>query len=159
MQSPTTNACFSAHSDVLDTPIPESESGRTALLDELKRRGKAAVGAQQWPDAAALYQQALQVWNQRRENDDNNNNSECAILNANLSLCHAKMHNLDKALETAERATQQDESYVKGWWRLGQARAALMQFQQATQAMDRALQMEPDNQALQKERTKNQIKV
>jgi len=149
MQSP---ANFSAHSDVLEAPVPESDAARASLLEELKRRGKAAVGSGAWPDASALYAKALQVL---PCSDDTNQQQQRAILNANLSLCHAKMHHLDKAVETAQAATEQDPTYVKGWWRLGQAAAACEQLDRAVRALEQAVKLDAGNAALQKELAKN----
>ena len=156
------HAAFSAHSDVLEAPLPAPGTpARAALLEELKRRGKSAVGAGQWPHAAALYDKALEVAACDHEGDDVTggvaaNQQQCAILNANLSLVHAKMHHHDQAVATAETATRQDPHYVKAWWRLGQACAALQKYERAVQALETAVGMEPDNKALKKELDKNQ---
>jgi len=154
------HAAFSAHSDVLEAPLPAPGTpARAALLEELKRRGKSAVGAGQWPHAAALYNKALEVAACDYDGDETGGvatNQQCAILNANLSLVHAKMHHFDKAVVTAETATRQDPQYVKAWWRLGQACAALQKYERAVQALETAVGMEPDNKALKKELDKNQ---
>lgn len=142
MQSLQQSSIISAHRDVLEATI---SSDSTALLDELKRRGKAAVGAGQWPDAAALYAKAVQCV------DTGSDGNQVAIMNANLSLCRAKMHQWIEAEASAELAVKADAAYVKGWWRLGQACAALQKYDLAVKALEQALSMETANKAMQKE--------
>lgn len=136
------NSPFSAHQDVLEAVIPEDSSQKLALLEELKRRGKGAVIAQQWPDAIMLYEKALSA----AESDDAK-----AILKSNIALSQGKMGKWKVSLQAAKASVELDETYVKGWWRLGQAHAALDDPVAAVQALERALSMEPANKALQKE--------
>jgi len=147
----------SVHRDVLDAPIPLDAMGRSILVNELKSRGKGAVQAQQWPDASLLYQKAIRVLEKQQEgNDDDDNgdketNKEMAILQSNLSLCQGKMNQWDAALQHAERSSQLDSGYVKGWFRLGQAYGALGRWTDACQAFQKGLFVEPGNKALAKE--------
>lgn len=140
---------FSAHQDVLQVPIPDSLDSKAHLLEELKNRGRAAVQAGNWPDATHLYRKALEV--SKSYSDETKNQSEIAILCSNLSLTEAKMHAWDAAFSTALDATVADPSYVKGWWRLGQAQAAQENYKDAIQSFETAVQLEPTNKALQKE--------
>jgi tetratricopeptide (TPR) repeat protein len=137
----------SPHRDVLEAAVPVDGVSQLVLLNELKNRGRAAVLASQYPDAVALYEKALHVTQDSKEK---------SVLEANLSLCHQKMSHWSAALETAERSTQHDPSYVKGWWRLGQAQAGLSNFAQAVSAMEKACQLEPNNKAIRKEYEKFQ---
>lgn len=140
---------FSAHSDVLEATVPDDAAGKERLLTELKNRGKAAVTGGAWPDAQALYEKALQC-----TSDDNNNQK--AILYSNISLVQGKMNHWPEAKQSASQAVQADPAYTKGWWRLGQAHAALEKYDEAVKALSEASNREPSNKALQKELTKQQ---
>jgi tetratricopeptide (TPR) repeat protein len=145
----------SAHRDVLDSEIPADP---TALIAELKRRATAAVGAAQWPDAAALYTKAMEccqsLLSSSSSAGDQSPSSKLAIFSANLSLCQGKMNLWKEALQSAETAVQADATYVKGWWRRSQAFAALQDYGSAVVSMERALTLDSTNKALQKELVK-----
>ena len=133
---------LSAHSDVLDAPSPSDPAQRVTLLEELKRRGKASVIAQRWPDAVALYQKALDVADTEEEK---------AILNSNIALAQGKMGKWQESFDAATAAVGFDSTYVKGWWRLGQAHTILGRHSDAIDSFEKALKVDPGNKALQKE--------
>lgn len=137
----------SAHRDVLQAPIPDSESSQRGFLEELKGRGRSAVGGKAWPDAQMLYEKALTVVDVIASATPN----ERAILQSNLSLCFAKMGKFDEAKEAGMKATEQDGTYVKGWWRLSQALSGLKDYEAALEAVEKALTLDPENKALKKE--------
>lgn len=144
-----------AHRDVLEISIPDTESGRNRLLEELKNRGRSAVQAGQWPDAQALYKKALECVNSDQTTTTVTTTSEqqqqVAILHANLALVQGKMNQWNEAEYNSQKATVLDPSYTKGWWRLGQAQSALHKFTQAVRSMEQAHKLEPNNKALNKE--------
>ena len=143
---------FSPHRDVLEASIPvDDDAAKQRLLEELKNRAKAAVAAGCWPDASALYRKGLEC--------NGSDSAQAAILNANLSLCQGKMNMWKDAEESARKATQEDSSYVKGYWRLGQALGNLRKYDDAVQALEAALKLDPGNKALQKEYDKCLIKA
>ena len=76
--------------------------------------------------------------------------NERAVFNAHLSWSWPKWENSTKP-HAALQATQLDRTYVKGWWRLGQALSSLKDFEGAVEAMEKALMMDPSNKALTKE--------
>lgn len=141
---------FSAHSDVLDAPVPDDAAGKERLLSELKNRGKAAVTAGHWPDARALYEKALTCCS---DNDGGSSNQK-AILYSNISLVQGKMNYWSEAKQAASEAVGADPTYTKGWWRLGQAQASLKSFDEAVKSLEEAAKLEPSNKAMQKELTK-----
>lgn len=128
----------SAHRDVLETPIPDTEEGKARLLEELKNRGRAAVGYKSWMDAELLYQKALTV------QDD-------SALHANVSLCQFQMGMFDASRKEAQAAVDLDPMYVKGYWRLTQALAKLHRTDEAIQSIQDGLNIEPSNKAFLKE--------
>jgi len=160
----------SAHRDVLSASIPGSDSSKRGLLEELKNRGRAAVGGKVWLDAQMLYEKALQVAHALETNDAATatadpsssaataaaaegqvTDNEIAILHSNLSLAQHKMGKLKEAKSSAEAATVKDPTYVKGWWRLAQALSSLKEYSNALEAMEKAKLLDPNNKALTKE--------
>lgn len=140
----------SPHRDVLEAPIPDADSSKRGLLEELKNRGRAAVGSKAWPDGEMLYEKALKIVESLPSATDN----EVAILHSNLSLTLAKMGKFHEAGKSALDATKRDHTYVKGWWRLSTAHAGLKEYQQAVEAMEKAMELDPGNKALTKELSK-----
>jgi tetratricopeptide (TPR) repeat protein len=140
------SALLSAHRDVLEASIPETPEAKARLLEELKSRGRGAVSAKAWRDAELLYKRGIEIEPE-------------AVLYANLALVQSNMGHDEEARQSALAATEQDPSYLKGFWRLGQALSKLGQTQDALQAMETALQLDPDNKALQKEVNKLKTQV
>lgn len=147
MTSSVPSAALSAHRDVLEAPIPDSDDAKARLVEELKNRGRAAVGAKSWRDASLLYKKATEI-----SPDD-------AILYSNLALTQINMGMYEQARVNAERSTELDASYLKGFWRLGQALAKLNRTDEALEAMQKALALEPTNKALAKEVARLQAQV
>jgi hypothetical protein len=136
----------SPHADVLTASIPEDSNARHTFLQELLRRAKGAVQSNNYyPDAIALYEKSLEI----------EDTTDSAIVHANLSLCYGKIHNWDRALQHAQTATEIDPAYTKAWYRLAQAYAAQSgsndSLAKAIDAIQTALQLEPQNKTLQQE--------
>jgi tetratricopeptide (TPR) repeat protein len=142
----------SPHRDVLEA-TPDTEDSKARLVEELQTRGRAAVGAKSWMDAKLLYEKALTVMT--KEMDAN----RVSILNSNLSLVQKNMGSFEDARKAAVAATEADPSYVKGWWRLGQALQSLHRTQEALAALSKAKELDPTNKALIKEHAKVEQKV
>lgn len=138
----------SPHRDVLEA-TPDSDESKARLVEELQSRGRAAVGAKSWMDAKLLYEKALTVAPKER----------LAILQSNLSLVNKNMGNFEDARKNAQKATEEDPTYVKGWWRLGQALQSLKCSKEALDALEKAKFLDPSNKALIKEFKKVEKKV
>lgn len=136
----------SAHQDILDAK-PQDDAAKARLLEECKDRAKRAIQAQVWPDAVALYKKAL---------DCTSDESQHSILHSNLSLAQGKMNRWDEALRSAQSAVDMDSTYVKGWWRLGQAQVSVGKLGDAVTTLQKALSLDPSNKALIKELEKVQ---
>ena len=149
--SSSSNNPFSPHKDVLEAPIPDTTDGKQRLMQECKNRATAAVKASVWPDAKALYHKAIDCCCEEDDGGGGDSSGNKAILFANLSFVHGKMHQWDAAADAAQQAIANDPAYTKAWWRKGQAQAALKQFDAAVDAMQEALKLEPQNKALLKE--------
>jgi activator of HSP90 ATPase len=137
----------SPHRDVLEAN-PDTDESKAKLVEELQSRGRAAVGAKSWMDAKLLYEKALTLDSDKK-----------AILNSNLSLVEKNMGNFEAARKAADSATRDDPTYVKGWWRLGQALIALHRSKEALEALNKAKFLDPANKALIKEVEKVQKQV
>jgi len=144
----------SPHRDVLEA-TPETEDSRAKLVEELQSRGRAAVGAKSWMDAKLLYEKSLTIVASMETVDAN----RVAILNSNLSLVQKSMGSFEDARKAAVAATEADPTYVKGWWRLGQALQNLHRMQEALEAFSKAKFLEPTNKALIKEHAKVEKQV
>lgn len=140
----------SPHRDVLEA-TPDTEDSKAKLVEELQSRGRAAVGAKSWMDAKLLYEKALTLVTEDR--------NRIAILNSNLSLVEKNMGFFEEARKSAAAAAEADPTYVKAWWRLGQALQSLHRSQEALEALTKAKFLEPTNKALIKEHAKVQEKV
>lgn len=140
------SALLSAHRDVLEASIPETPEAKARLLEELKNRGRGAVSAKAFHDAELLYKRGIEIEPE-------------AVLYANLALVQGNMGHHEEARQSALAATEQDPSYLKGFWRLGQALSKLGRTHDALEAMERALQLDPENKALLKEVDKLKAQV
>ena len=133
----------SVHRDVLECAIPETVEGQAKLVEELKNRARAAVGHKSWKDADLLYSKALEV-------------SADAALHSNLSLVKFNMGFFDDARKEAQEAVQCDPTYVKAFWRLSQALIKLHRTDDAIEAIQKGITLEPENKAFLKELAKLQ---
>eukprot|EP00804_Cyclotella_cryptica_P000493 CCRYP_018529-RA/>CCRYP_018529-RA protein AED:0.00 eAED:0.00 QI:79/-1/1/1/-1/1/1/649/316 len=140
----------SAHSDVLSAS-PDSIDSKRALIEEIKRRGRATVGAKNYPDADALYSKGIELLASIVAQEGDNAKKELAILYSNRSLVRLQMGKVAEALEDADDAVKYDPTYVKGHWRRGQAFTACGNSPDALKSFETALELEPENKALKKE--------
>ncbi len=155
------NSPFSPHNDVLSA-TPSTNAEKQSLIEELKRRGRASVTTKRYPDAKDLYTKAIDTLHTittTTTTTDNNNNQELAILFSNRSLCHLQMNNISESYDDALNATCYDTTYLKGFWRLGQASMALKKTEEALIAYEKALSLDKDNKALKKECDKVKVQL
>eukprot|EP00979_Chaetoceros_neogracilis_P003466 scaffold598_cov207-Chaetoceros_neogracile.AAC.4 len=144
---------FSPHNDVLNA-TPETDAAKSSLVEELKRRGRVSVTTHRYPDAKDLYGKAIEVLSSTEtDGAAASNNTDMAILHSNRALCFLQMNRPNDSYEDATSATCFDSTYVKGFWRLGQASMALKQTQEAIDAYKTALMLDPSSKALKKEFT------
>lgn len=142
MAAPSFSLAMSPHRNVLEAD-PETDESKQKLVDELQSRGRAAVGGKQWMDAKLLYEKALSI--------STVDNEKKAIFYSNLSLVEKNMGQIEKAKNAAEAATRENDKYVKGHWRLGQALIALNRPQEALGAFSDAKVLDSTNKLLIKE--------
>jgi len=145
---------MSPHASVL-TATPETTEQRRALLDELKRRGRACVGSKDYLNGETLYGKGIEILSTVLDGDDDVSKADAkkdiAIFYSNRSLCRLQMNRSSEALEDADEAVINDPSYVKAHWRRGQAATACENLCLAVDAYRSALKLDPSNKALTKE--------
>jgi len=144
---------FSPHNDVL-TATPSADSDKLSLVEELKRRGRLSVTTQRYPDAKELYGKAIEVLSTMAQQEFQSKKNDLAILHSNRALCCLQMNQAQESYDDATSATCYDPTYVKSYWRLGQACMALNKTQEAIHAYKSALELDESNKALQKELSK-----
>jgi tetratricopeptide (TPR) repeat protein len=143
---------FSPHNDVLNA-TPSTDTEKFSLVEELKRRGRLSVTSQRYPDAKELYGKAIEVLSSI-VGDYQSQQSDLAVLYSNRSLCYLQMNQPTESYDDATSATCYDPTYVKGYWRLGQACMALKKKKEAIEAYKSALLLDESNKALEKELNK-----
>lgn len=156
----SSSSTFSPHNDVLSAS-PSTTSEKLSLIEELKRRGRISVTSKRYPDAKDLYTKAIDtlLTITGNEGDANTINNDIAVLYSNRSLCNLQMNKANDSYDDALNATCHDESYVKGFWRLGQASMALKRTEEALIAYEKALALDNDNKALKKECDKVKVQL
>ncbi|KAL7524668.1 hypothetical protein ACHAWF_001042, partial [Thalassiosira exigua] len=142
----------SAHSDVISPP--NSPSSCRALVEEIRRRGRACFSSHNYPYAYAevIYGKGAEVLSSALGDDDGDDGKkDLTILHSNRSLCRFQMDKVAEALEDADATVEYDPAYDKGHWRRGQAQLALGNSREALASFERALALEPGNKAPKKE--------
>jgi tetratricopeptide (TPR) repeat protein len=140
----------SAHSDVLSAS-PDNTDSKRALVEEIKRRGRATVGSKSYPDADALYGKGIEVLSSLLAEEGDSAKKDLAIFYSNRSLVRLQMGKVTEALEDADEAVKFDPTYVKAHWRQGQAFTACGHSSNAVKSFEKALELEPENKALKNE--------
>ncbi|KAM9343376.1 FK506-binding protein-like isoform 2-T2 [Pholidichthys leucotaenia] len=67
-----------------------------------------------------------------------------AELHSNLSLCQLKLNQPEQAKASAAKATQLDPSGAKAWYRLGKACQVVNELEEAKQAFQKLLELQPE---------------
>jgi hypothetical protein len=148
------------------------------LIEEIKRRGRMCVSSGDLRSADALYGKGIDVLLLRSSSSSSSvgdgdgdggaatttttttaattaattaRAADLAMLRSNRSLVRLRMGRSAEALEDATLACADDPTYVKAHWRRGQAASRCGDADEALDAFERALMLEPDNGALRKE--------
>mmetsp|Transcript_13450 Transcript_13450/g.23933 ORF Transcript_13450/g.23933 Transcript_13450/m.23933 type:complete len:431 (+) Transcript_13450:177-1469(+) len=122
------------HNDVLFAK-PDGAEAVARLVEELKRRGNAAVKFESFPEAEALYSKAI-------EHDSKN-----VALYGNRAMVRGSMGRFKEALEDAEAAIAVNPEWVKGYYRKATSLAGLKRFDEAKAAFEEVLNLDPKNKA------------
>jgi len=126
---------MSAHNDILNAN-PNTFPEKEALIAEVKFRCKGMISSKHYGDAEILYGKAIDVLvsGDYSEDEEEKKDKELAILYSNRSLTRSMTHKYSDAVSDASDATGCDESYSKGYWRLGAAYSGWEKYQEAIEA-------------------------
>ncbi|KAJ3405438.1 Hsp90 cochaperone [Chytridiales sp. JEL 0842] len=107
-------------------------------VDELKSQGNKAFSSGDFDAAIDLFSKAIEL--------DSSNH----VLFSNRSAAYASKRDYIKALEDAEKTVSINSSWAKGYSRKGAALYGLGRFQEAVEAYEAGLKIEPTNAQMQK---------
>ena len=131
------------NSDLL-TAVPEDDTGRERLIEEIKNRAKSLVKSRNYPEAIRLYSKGIEVAPGN------------AVLFANRSMCQLGMGHAKEALLDADAALSLDSTYVKGYYRKAMALLSLKENAAARESLEQGLMLAPDDKELQQQLSKIQ---
>lgn len=101
-----------------------------------KAQGNAAFSAKDFPAAVTAFSEAIKL--------DGNNH----ILWSNRSAAYASMRNFTAALDDAKKCVSLKSDWAKGYQRLGAAHHGLRDYEEAVEAYEKGLQIDPTNASL-----------
>eukprot|EP00048_Salpingoeca_helianthica_P022418 m.18097 g.18097 ORF g.18097 m.18097 type:complete len:585 (-) comp7293_c0_seq1:25-1779(-) len=107
-----------------------------ASVDELKDLGNKAFAAGKFAEAVEHFTEAIAL------------DSSLHVLFSNRSACFTSLKKYDAALRDAEKTVSLKPDWSKGYSRLGAALHGLRRYQEAAEAYEKGLKIEPDNKAL-----------
>lgn len=137
MSGPPPGAFSNIHKDVLDAN-PETDEAKESLIAELKSRGNNAFKHKRLMEADVLYSKAIDL------------DRSLFTFFGNRSAARLGMGCSDTALQDAESAIEANPTWAKGYFRKGQALEALKRYNEAIEAYEEVLKLEPDNKAVPK---------
>ena len=121
---------------------------KIAKADALKDSGNEAFRTGRLKDALLAYNHAL-MYLHEGTGDTKTNGEELRLRNvnveSNLAACHMRLNNMEKVLFHCDKLLKLDPKNVKGLWRRAKAYAARGSWASATQDLELALSVEPNN--------------
>lgn len=123
-----------------------NDSNLRRRLEELKLEGDQLFRSGDYNDASTSYRLALELVSEEEEEGQPNSNTTTkagAILQSNLVACYMKLNQMDEALEASERLVQEYPRWAKGYVRLASTYSALHRSNDACNALQRAIQLDP----------------
>ncbi|KAI9499063.1 hypothetical protein BDB00DRAFT_798154 [Zychaea mexicana] len=101
--------------------------------EELKAAGNRKVSERNYPEAIKLYTEAIAI------------NGSQAVYYANRAAAYSQQSDYDKAVSDATKAIEIDSKYSKGYSRLGHALFCQQKYQEAVEAYENGLKLDPEN--------------
>lgn len=138
------------------TPWDFPENERREKSSRLKSQGNNLVKMGEIPHAKSAYFSSLS-WIERELNEESQKLKLALFLN--LSLVSLKLQEAQEAKTFAEEALKIDQNNTKGHYRLAQALSALRQYEMALKEIDTAMELDPLNQDILKEKQSILLKV
>jgi len=108
------------------------------MADELKAKGNKAFSEKKYEEAIDYFTQAINI--------DSSNH----VFFSNRSACYASLNNFQKALEDAEQTIKLKSDWPKGYSRKGAALHGLGRLDEAIDAYNEGLKIDPNNALLKK---------
>lgn len=116
----------------IEVNIPAEDAETKAKAEGLKLEGNKAMATKDFDLAIKKYSEAIEVLPTN------------AVYYANRAAAHSSTKNYDQAIEDAEAAIKTDPTYSKGYSRLGYAKFALGEAEEALEAYKKVLDIEGD---------------
>lgn len=113
-----------------------SSSSNSSSVDQLKLDGSKAFIAGDYPKALDFFTKAIEI-------DPTN-----GALYSNRSATYASMTNWNKSLEDANKTVEVKDNWAKGYYRKGHACEKLLRYQDAYNAYQSGLKVDPNDKAL-----------
>lgn len=125
------------HADVLNEE-PSDEPAKMRLVEEVKNRAKGAFQQKDMPSAELLYGKAITVLDTMPDKAE-------ATLFSNRAMVRLNLNKVEEALSDCKRCLEIDPKSVKAWFRKAQALQRLGEWEEAIQAAEAGIAVEPDN--------------
>lgn len=116
--------------------VQERDEAAEKEAEDLKFKGNAAINAKDYDEAVRLYTQAL-------EKSSNGPNSHVYHSNRAAANCH--LNKYQEAVEDCQICLSMEPTYVKAYSRLGLSYFFLGRYEDAVEAYEKAVELEPDN--------------
>lgn len=126
--------------DVESKPEPSEQDKRQA--EDLKQKGNEQLKENKAREAVQSYSEALKL------------DSKNPILYCNRAAAFTKADSFVEAVDDCKIATLLDPKYSKAYARMGTAYSSLKRFEEAKEAIEKAIELEPDNDTY-----KNNLKI
>lgn len=128
----TSSETATAKDENVKVNIPVEDAETKAKAESLKLEGNKAMASKDFDLAIKKYTEAIKVLPTN------------AVYYANRAAAHSSLKAYDEAIEDAESAIKTDPIYSKGYSRLGYAKFALGQAEEALEAYKKVLDIEGD---------------
>lgn len=102
--------------------------------DEFKQKGNDAFRQKDFPEAIDYFTKAIEA-----------SETPNHVLYSNRSACYASLHKYNEALKDAEECVKINPTWAKGYNRVGAAEFGLSKYDEAANAYNKALELEPSN--------------
>jgi tetratricopeptide (TPR) repeat protein len=128
----------------------DNNPDRIKAAKKYKDQGNAAFKEGDWEGARNAYQKAIDqlddIWEETDEEKPVILETRVAVL-SNMAAVHLKREEYKAAVKSAKEATSRDPKHAKSYYRLAQAQLALGEFDAATEAAQKGLELVPNDPA------------
>jgi tetratricopeptide (TPR) repeat protein len=129
--------------------VEEKNQKKFAAIEACREHGKQLFNAQEYKEAIAVYERGILIvtglYGLKDEKKLDYLNDVEVIFNLNTALCHFKLKNWLECINACILALQLDEKNIKVLYRLACCHMELQEYEKATEYLDRALSLQPDN--------------